>query len=63
MMELPRWLNIICLDMVIPIFGYAVRLNPWYVDFISGQALVIINFDLNGWLSSFVNLLGVDWFY
>jgi hypothetical protein len=36
------------MDMVIPIFGFVVRFNPWYVDFISGQALVIINLDLNG---------------
>jgi hypothetical protein len=32
------WLNIICVDMVIPIFGCAVRFNPWYVDFISGPS-------------------------
>jgi hypothetical protein len=40
--------HVICMDMVIPFFGCAVRFNPWYVDFISGQALVIINFGLNG---------------
>ncbi len=36
LMELPRWPNIICLDMRVPTFGWAVHFNPWYVDFISG---------------------------
>ncbi len=36
LMELQRWLKIICMDMGIPTFGCPVRFNPWYVDFISG---------------------------
>ncbi len=35
-MELPRRLNIICMDMGITTFGFDVHFNPWYVNFISG---------------------------
>jgi hypothetical protein len=35
-MELPSWLNIICVDMGILTFGCTVHFNPWYVNFISG---------------------------
>jgi hypothetical protein len=38
LMELLRWLNIICTGMVIPLFGCAVCFNPWFVDFISGPS-------------------------
>jgi hypothetical protein len=40
--------HFICMDMGIPFFCCAVRFNPYYVDFISSQALAITNLGLNG---------------
>ncbi len=57
-MELPRWLSIICTDMVIPTFGCAMRLNPWYVDFISGPSSCEKQ-PLSSWL--IVKLLPLLW--
>ncbi len=36
LMELPRQLNIICVNMGIRTFGCAVRFNHWYKNFTSG---------------------------
>ncbi len=52
LLESPRWLSIICTDMVIPIFFCAVRFNPWYVDFISGPSSCENQPWFSCWLSS-----------
>ncbi len=55
---LPRWLNIICMDMGIPTFGCAVRFNPWYVMISQAEAPVRINLHAFGWLLSSFHSFG-----
>ncbi len=52
LMELPRWLNIICVDMGLPTFGCTLHFNPWHVDFILGLNSGENQPFLVGWLSN-----------
>jgi hypothetical protein len=58
-LELPRWLNIVWVDMDIPTFGCTVLFNPWYDDFISGLSSCENQPPSSWWIVKLLSLLWV----